>query len=65
MKCKACNKDAKSGLPLTPARCAAYGIAEQAGVLCNNCLSDISLRGQWTGKGWAWLQQEVNRANSD
>jgi len=63
VRCVACNKDAKNVLPLTPARCADYGIPEQAGVLCNNCLSDIRLHGNWTGWGWAWLQQEVKPGN--
>ena len=58
MNCIACKRTAKNGLPLTPKLCAQYSIPEQAGVLCINCLTDISLSGKWTGKGWAWLQAQ-------
>lgn len=56
--CVACGRMAKNGKPLTPALCAQYSIKRQSGVLCINCLSDIGLRGQWTGKGWLWLQAQ-------
>jgi hypothetical protein len=63
MKCIACGKNAKNGRPITPAVCAAYNIPKQFGVLCINCLSDIGLKGQWTGKGWHWLQAQKEAAS--